>query len=677
MDEFPLERVAAITGCDPEGIAAAARRYATSAPGVIPWTPITDQQRNSTSAIRLHCALRALTGSLDAPGGELMHGFHRDIVPESALDLHEALPAGQKAKQLGADTHPAFTYRGMETLGEPARRVWGHEYPNLVSGCYMANPTATFRAMATGEPYPVKAFFTLGNNTLMGFANMQRIHEGLLDQDLVVAVEHLRTPTAQLADFVLPGDAWIERACLSDGFGWTAIHRPSQQAVAPAGECRPVYDFWRGLAVRFGFGEHFPWETVEDMLDHRVAKLGMTFSEFAERHPCHMGEPGFRKYERTGFATPSGKVELASSVLEGLGFDPLPYWRDEPAAGPEYPLRLFTGLRDDPFFQTGRRHIEALRRRCPEPRMFVTAADATRAGLEDGGWAEVSTRQGGRRMRVSVRDDLPDGLVRAPHGWWLPERPEGDGGLSGAWDHADAQFSAVLCGRPRLPRRGAGHPPPQGDPLRGTPGCGVAGPRAKPGRGPASGAEGAAGASPGGLPSRPAIRPIRGCDAPTRAPDRPIRNPYEKARVVNEVRDETIRQPLAGAAPCTHSIRTPPSAPSKPRASSASTPKPSFRPSPAPMNEPPPGATSPRSRPTSPRCGPKSDGCSASRPRSSSPSPPGCSASSDLHRRQRHEHRAMSAGARYPRRRPRTSHRHGARLGVSAPGGGPLGAGAS
>ena len=175
MDEFPLERVAAITGCDPEGIAAAARLYATSAPGVIPWTPITDQQRNSTSAIRLHCALRVLTGSRDAPGGELMHGFHRDIVPESTLELHEALPAGQKAKQLGADTHPAFTYRGMETLGEPARRVWGHEYPNLVSGCYMANPTATFRAMATGEPYPVKAFFTLGNNTLMGFANMQCI----------------------------------------------------------------------------------------------------------------------------------------------------------------------------------------------------------------------------------------------------------------------------------------------------------------------------------------------------------------------------------------------------------------------------------------------------------------------------------------------------------------------
>ena len=442
VDEFPLERVAAITGCTPEQIAAAARMYATNTPAVIPWTPITDQQRNSTSAIRLHCALRALTGSLDVPGGEILHGFHPDIVSESELELHEALPAAQKAKQLGANTHPAFTYRGMARLGEPARRVWGHEYPNLITGCYMANPTATFRAMASGEPYPVKAFITLGNNTLMGFANMQRIHQGLLNQDLVVAVEHLKTPTAQLADFILPGDAWTERACLSDGFGWTAIHRPSQQAVEPAGECRPVYDFWRELAVRFGFAEHFPWETVGEMLDHRVAKLGTTFAEFAERHPYHMGEPGLRKYEQTGFATPSGKVELVSSVLDELGFDPLPYWREEPAADPEYPLRLFTGLRDDPFFQTGHRHIEALRRRCPEPRMFIAAADAAGAGLEDGKWAEVSTRQGRCRLRVSVREDMPDGLVRVPHGWWLPEVPEGDGSLSGAWDHADAQLCA-------------------------------------------------------------------------------------------------------------------------------------------------------------------------------------------------------------------------------------------
>ena len=70
VDEFPLSRVAELTGCSPEMIAKAARMYATMGPSVIPWTPITDQQRNSTSGIRLQSILRAVCGYLDVPGGE-------------------------------------------------------------------------------------------------------------------------------------------------------------------------------------------------------------------------------------------------------------------------------------------------------------------------------------------------------------------------------------------------------------------------------------------------------------------------------------------------------------------------------------------------------------------------------------------------------------------------------
>ena len=121
----------------------------------------------------------------------------------------------------------------------------------------MAVPTSVFRAMAYGDPYPVKAFFVLGNNALMSYANMQLIQRAILTQDLVVAVEHFKTPTAQLADYILPGDAWLERNALSDSFGWTSIYRTSQKTVDPPGECRSVYDFWRGLAVRLDLGEYF------------------------------------------------------------------------------------------------------------------------------------------------------------------------------------------------------------------------------------------------------------------------------------------------------------------------------------------------------------------------------------------------------------------------------------
>ncbi len=440
VDEYPLDRVAELTGVDAELIARAARMYATEGPSIIPWTPITDQQRNSTSAIRLHCALRALCGYVDVPGGELLHGFHPNIVSESELELHSALSQEQRDKQLGSDTHPAFTYRGTAALAEPTKRVWGHEYANVVTGSYMANPSAVFRAMAHGEPYPVKAFFFLGNNPLMSYANMGLIHEALMNQDLVVGHEQFMTPSAQLADYVLPADAWIERPWLTDAFGWTCIYRPSQQAVDPPGECRSTFDFWSLLAHELGVGEHFPWASLGELHDFRLRGTGMGFEEFSEKFELFPAPLEFKKYEQTGFATPTGKVELRSTVLQDLGFDPLPYYREAPPPDPDYPLAMFTGVREDEYFQTGHRHIEELRSRRPEPQLFVHPETAREWEVAQDEWVEVENRTGRIRIQVAIREDMPPGLLRIPHGWWKPEAPRGLGRLSAAWDHADAQL---------------------------------------------------------------------------------------------------------------------------------------------------------------------------------------------------------------------------------------------
>ena len=438
--EYPIERVAKITGVDAELIRKAARTYATNGPSVIPWTPITDQQRNSTSAIRLHCALRALCGYLDVPGGETLQGFNPNIVPESAIELHGALSGAQRAKQLGADHHPAFTYRGTAALKEPTRRVWGHEYANLITGSYMAVPPAVFQAMAHADPYPVKAFFVLGNNALMSYANMHLIHKAIMNQELVVVHEQFMTPTAQLADYILPGDAWTERPWLHDAWGWMAQVRPSEQAMQPPGECRSTFEFWRLVAIQLGLQEQFPWASIEEFHNYRLKDTGLTFEEFAARYDVYFaGTEKFKKYEKTGFATPTGKVELHSTILEDLGFNPLPYYREEPPPNAEFPLALFTGVREQEYFQTGHRHIPELRRRKPEPEMYLSAATAQRWGVEQDEWVAVRSKTGSVKLRANIRDDMPENLIRVPHGWWKPEMPQGVGKLSGAWDYADAQ----------------------------------------------------------------------------------------------------------------------------------------------------------------------------------------------------------------------------------------------
>lgn len=128
--EYPLDRVAEITGVDADLIAESARMYATEGPSCIPWTPVTDQQVSSTSAIRLQAMLRALCGHLDVTGGDQLIGFSPAVRSDSEIEMHEVLAPEQKAKQLGADQFPAFTYRGTTPFCDASEKVWGIRWAN-------------------------------------------------------------------------------------------------------------------------------------------------------------------------------------------------------------------------------------------------------------------------------------------------------------------------------------------------------------------------------------------------------------------------------------------------------------------------------------------------------------------------------------------------------------------
>tara|TARA_B100001093_G_scaffold346589_1_gene331196 strand:- start:2209 stop:4299 length:2091 start_codon:yes stop_codon:yes gene_type:complete len=440
VSEYPLDRVEQITGVDRNHIAEAARIYAKANGAVIPWTPVTDQQISSTSAIRLHSILRAITGNLDVVGGETLGGFNPGYIPESELALHDRLSDEQKAKQLGFDDHPVFTYRVAEILKEPTNKVWGFPYADLVMGCHMANPTNVFRAMATGDPYQIKALFVLGNNTLLSYANQHQILKALNNQELIVAHEIFMTPTAMLADYVLPGDVFTERNHIADSWSWTNRLTLSQKAVEPPIQASSTFEFWSDLGRRMGFAEHFPWDSLEDLLDYRLSRSNRTFAQFEQTSYMEAPTPKFRKYRKTGFATPSGKVELYSSILADLNFDPLPYFREGPSPDKKYPYLVFTGVREDPFFQTGQRNISVLRSRCPEPKLYMHPIDVSREGFEEGEWVNLETPSGKVSARISVQESMKEGHVRVPHGWWYPET-RFEALLSGAFISSDA----VLC----------------------------------------------------------------------------------------------------------------------------------------------------------------------------------------------------------------------------------------
>ena len=183
--------------------------------------------------------------------------------------------------------------------------------------------------------------------------------------DFTVATDLFMTPTTQMADIVLPAASWLEQDDVADlHFTWCVLAR---QKVAQVGECRDDKQILIDLAHRLGLQADFPWNTVTDWCDWLLKDTGMTFEQF-KKLEILKGEMRYRNYETQGFATPSGKVELRSSTLESMGFDPLPGYVSRPRAPiqPETlkdsPLIMTTGARTEPYFHCEGRQIGSLRR---------------------------------------------------------------------------------------------------------------------------------------------------------------------------------------------------------------------------------------------------------------------------------------------------------------------------
>ena len=60
---------------------------------------------------------------------------------------------------------------------------------------------------------------------------------------------------------------------------------------------------------------------------------------------------------------------------------------------------------------------EGLTRRNPESQTFLHPETAKACNVEQGERVEVESATGRIKIQVAIRDDMPPGLVRIPHGW--------------------------------------------------------------------------------------------------------------------------------------------------------------------------------------------------------------------------------------------------------------------
>jgi anaerobic selenocysteine-containing dehydrogenase len=266
--------------------------------------------------------------------------------------------------------------------------------------------------------------------------------------ELHVVLEHFLTPTAMLADYVLPAASKFEVPCLSTVEDFAPSFSTGEQAIQPLGERRDDYEFFRGLAIRLGFGEYFPWKTKAELHEFRLAPLELTFEQAKDKYIIGSDKPW--TYETinpqtgkpTGFATPSGKFELYSNVLKELGYDPLPFYQ-EPVESPfstpelarEYPLILITGGRFLPQFQSEHRQLGmGLREQHPDPLVEIHPDTAKDLGINNGDWAYIETLRGVIKMKAKITADIHPEVINCEHLWWFPEQPSREPWLGGMWE---------------------------------------------------------------------------------------------------------------------------------------------------------------------------------------------------------------------------------------------------
>lgn len=409
VSDFTPAWAEAITWIPAGDIVETAKRYALEKPSVIEWGVAIEHTPNSLQTVRAISLLRGLTGNIDIPGGDILG---MNIVRPYPV-LREKLQKGMVKKRIGGEQ---FKLLGGFRALLPSAHIPG-----------------VFKAMRTGEPYPVKALLNFGSNPLVTVANSREVYQSLLNLDLLVVTDMFMTPTAAVADYVLPAAFWpeVNQTIELPFVAENAVF--AQQKVVQVGLCRQDEEIMIDLAKRLNLPGSD--ESLEDILNYRLEPLGISFQDLKKKRfifPAHE----YRKFEKKGFRTPSKKVEFYSKSLERLGYEPLPTYKEPPESPvkqPEtakiFPYILTTGSRRNEFFHSEHRQIASLRKRRPDPTAEIHPDIAAMHGITDGDWIYVSSPRGKIKMKASVTKDIRKEVINIDHGWWFPEKEAPDFGV--------------------------------------------------------------------------------------------------------------------------------------------------------------------------------------------------------------------------------------------------------
>jgi anaerobic selenocysteine-containing dehydrogenase len=399
------ETTAGITWVAPDLIRKAARLYATARPAALQWGNGIEHDINAFDATRSLVCLMAVCGNLEVPGGNV--NAHDPRIMGLGEFVRADLIPDKRKEMIGA-------FHGI--------------IPRL-----MTVPPAYFRKAALeGVPYPVRGYYGMCTNPLLAWADSEVTYQAFMSLDFVAMAEIFMTPTASLADIVLPVAHQYEMNDIGHyGIGHGMIlARP--KIVDPPQECWPDIKIMNELGKRVSNPE-FWHDDFEAFLEELLRPSGLTYSEFAAKGYLK-GPDRFKLHEEKGFRTPTGKVELKLSTAEKFKLKPLPEFTGLPEEDdPDYPLILISA-KSRYYLLSSYRWVEKLRQKRPHPIVEIHPETAAAHGIADGDRVIIATKRGEIMQVARVTDIVHPRVVSATPGWWFPE---GDAATQFEWQKSN------------------------------------------------------------------------------------------------------------------------------------------------------------------------------------------------------------------------------------------------
>lgn len=421
LKDYPLDRVASLTGLPATDIERLAREYATTSPAAIRTLIGMEHHRNGAMIFRTLACLPILIGAWRQRGG----GFCRST---GALQYSTMNIDGLVMPQL---EQPLTRTLNMRDLG------------HLLAARYSASGPAL-------AP-PIRSLCIYNSNPAVTNPNQKLVRAGLARDDLFTVVHDLvLTDTAKYADIVLPATSQIEALDLMPAWGhlYLSLNRP---AIAPCGEAVSNTELFRRLARALGRTESFLYDSDEQLIRTALNSAhpwlqGITFEHLWEVGSIRLNaNQAWLPFAEGNFPTPTGKARLQASQLAELGHDPLPEVGPRSSGSPTE-LHLITG-KALLGLNSSYAHLDRFQRRAGELAILVHPDDAAARHLEPDSLVTVSNSFGSVVARCEVSDDVNPGVVWMPASGLTdaagtthnvnqltPEEPTDWGGGSGFYD---------------------------------------------------------------------------------------------------------------------------------------------------------------------------------------------------------------------------------------------------